>query len=230
MLSIERILLLVLVAAAVLGCGRPAPRMGAGFTLEPGDLLFQDSDCGPMCDAIEKVTTGYRGANFSHVGIAAANPAGDIVVIEAVSAGVKVTELDAFLERSSDANGRSKVIVGRLKKQYRRLIPRALEEASALKGRPYDKVFAVDNDAYYCSELVYEVFKRANKDVPVFALQPMTFKDPDTGAIMPVWKEYYEKLGVAVPQGEPGINPGGISRSDVLTIVHRYGVPSTRGG
>ncbi|MHC4724324.1 MAG: hypothetical protein ACYS9V_08765 [Planctomycetota bacterium] len=41
------------------------------FEPKEGDLLFQDLDCGPLCDAIEKVTTGYQGSNFSHVGILA---------------------------------------------------------------------------------------------------------------------------------------------------------------
>ena len=39
------------------------------FTLQLGDLLFQDLDSSPLCDAIEIVTTGYKGANLSHVGI-----------------------------------------------------------------------------------------------------------------------------------------------------------------
>ena len=40
---------------------------GQDFELTNGDLLFQDLDCGPFCDAIEKVTEGYRGAQLSHV-------------------------------------------------------------------------------------------------------------------------------------------------------------------
>ena len=36
---------------------------------QTGDLLFQDMDCGPMCDAIEAVTQGAEGAKFSHIGI-----------------------------------------------------------------------------------------------------------------------------------------------------------------
>lgn len=182
-----------------------------------------------MCNAIEKVTTGYMGANFSHVGIALKTADGDVIVIEAVSAGVKVTDLEAFLNRSSDDAGQPKVVVGRLKKRYRNLIAPAIEASLALKGKPYDKIFEIDNDAYYCSELVYEAFLHANGGKPVFELKPMTFNDPDTGELFSVWKDYYADLGVAVPQGRPGINPGGISRSPALDIVHRYGRVS-RGG
>jgi hypothetical protein len=226
MFSFKQILLLFYIGVFSLGCGRSSLR---AFELEQGDLLFQDVDCGPMCDAIEKVTTGYKGANFSHVGIASKTHDGEVVVIEAVSAGVKITDLEAFLKRSSDDAGRPKVVVGRLKKRYRNLVPPAIEASLALKGKPYDKAFVIDNDAYYCSELVYEAFLQANGGKPVFELKPMTFNDPDTGNLFFVWKDYYKDLGVAVPQGQPGINPGGISRSPVLDIVHRYGRVSRRG-
>ena len=225
MLFVGRTLLLFSISLTVLGCTQHASRANIGFMPESGDLLFQDLDCGPLCDAIEKVTTGYEGANFSHVGIAVVNDNGSVVVIEAVSSGVEVTPLRTFLGRSLDAKDRPKVVVGRLKKAYHHLIAPAIEEALALEGRPYDKVFAVDNEAYYCSELVYEIFRRANDSEPVFTLQPMTFKEPGTGHTQRAWQEYFSVLGVSIPEGRPGINPGGISRSAALTIIHTYGNP-----
>ncbi|MHC4593742.1 MAG: YiiX/YebB-like N1pC/P60 family cysteine hydrolase [Planctomycetota bacterium] len=211
---------------AVFGCSRINFREDGSFALQPGDLLFQDIDCGSLCDAIEKVTTGFQGANFSHVGVVARDDGGNLVVIEAVSSGVEVTPLQTFLDRSFDARGRPKVVVGHLKKPYRHLIPSVLKKALALKGKPYDKVFAIDNEAYYCSELIYEIFLRANGNSPVFVLQPMTYKNPDTGETLAAWEEYFSELGVSIPEGQPGINPGGISRSPVLSIVYAYGTPS----
>ena len=225
MFLIRRTLLLLSISAIAPGCTQHAYRANIDFVPESGDLLFQDLDCGPLCDAIEKVTTGYRGANFSHVGIAAVDDKGNLVVIEAISSGVEVTPLRTFLGRSLDTKGRPKVVVGRLKKAYRHLIAPAIEEAIALKGKPYDKVFAVDNEAYYCSELVYEIFRRANDNTPVFKLQPMTFKEPGTGHTQPAWQEYFSALGVSIPEGQPGLNPGGISRSPALIIVYTYANP-----
>ena len=216
------------ISLMALGCRQTCFVKCSNFELQSGDLLFQDSDCGPLCDAIEKVTTGVEGANFTHVGIIAKGGSDNFVVIEAVSSGVKATELQIFLNRSSDLKGRPKVVVGRLKRPYRRLISGALQEALNLEGKPYDKVFAINNDAYYCSEFVYEIFRRANNDNPVFTLQPMTFKDPDTGEPLPAWQKYFSDLGVSIPEGQPGINPGGISRSDALTIVYAYGEPSQK--
>jgi len=213
------------ISVVVFGCERQTLRQSESFALEPGDLLFQDSDCGPLCDAIEQVTTGYGGATFSHMGIAATDTIGNFVVIEAISSGVKITPLKRFLSRSLDARRRPKVVVGRLKESYRRLIPSALKEAMALKGKPYDKVFAIGNDSYYCSELIYEIFMRANNNEPVFELQPMTFKSPGTANTFPEWQEYFSELGVPVPEGQPGINPGGISRSQAVDIIHEYDTP-----
>lgn len=223
---IRQTLLLFSISVAVFGCSRINFREDSSFALQPGDLLFQDNDSGPLGDAIEKVTTGFQGANFSHVGIVAKNDSGNFIVIEAVSSGVEVTPLQTFLDRSFDTRHRPKVVVGHLKKPYRHLIPSVLKEAFILKGKPYDKVFAVDNEAYYCSELIYEIFLRANDNNPVFVLQPMTFKNPDTGETLAAWEEYFSELGVSIPEGQPGINPGGISRSPVLSIVYAYGTPS----
>lgn len=217
--------ILLAVSLSVFGCSRSTLREGNVFVLREGDLLFQDLDCGPVCDAIEKVTTGFDGANFSHIGIVAKDADNNLVVIEAVSNGVETTALQAFLSRSFDVKGRPKVAVARLKPAYRHLIPPALKEALALKGKSYDKVFAINNDAYYCSELIYEIFLRANHNNPVFTLRPMTFKDPDTGAILAAWQKYFSELDASVPESRLGINPGGISRSPALTIIHSYGIP-----
>ena len=226
-MSMRLIALMCLFAVMIAGCAEVG-RKDVGLLIRPGDLLFKDVDCGPMCDAIEKVTTGYEGANLSHVGIAAEDENGKIIVLEAVSAGVRAADLQTFLNKSRDANNRPKVMVGRLKEPYRRLIPAAIKEANALKGKPYDKGFVIDNDAYYCSELIYEIFRRANGGEPVFMLEPMTFKDPKTGQTLPAWQEYYSKLGVEIPEGKPGINPGGISRSEALTIVYSFNRPTAK--
>ena len=215
--------ILLAIGLSVFGCKQSISEKEHSFVLREGDLLFQDLDCGPLCDAIEKVTTGYRGANFSHLGIVAKDAAGNFVVTEALSSGVQDTELQTYLDRSFDAKGRPKVVVGRLKPAFGYLIPSALKQASVLKWKAYDKAFVINNEAYYCSELIYEIFLRANDNKPVFTLQPMTFKDPDTGVTLVAWQEYFSELGVPIPQGKPGINPGGISRSPALTIIYAYG-------
>lgn len=180
--------------------------------LRNGDLLFQNLDCGAMCDAIEAVTEGYRGMDFSHVGIAEVS--GDSVfVIEAIGSAVQRVPLAQFRKRSAHT-----VWVGRLRNADTQKGDRVVAYARAQIGKPYDAVFEMNPDRFYCSELVYEAYRRAFRGKEIFSLHPMTFKSPGTEQFFPVWTEYYEKLGLAVPEGKPGINPGGISRSAHLQL------------
>ncbi|NJK86237.1 MAG: hypothetical protein HC906_09955 [Bacteroidales bacterium] len=66
------------------------------------------------------------------------------------------------------------------------------------------------------------LFKKANDGNDFFTLTPMTFKAPGSDSYFPVWENYYHDLGFEIPEGKPGINPGSISRSEKIEIVHVY--------
>lgn len=194
-----------------------------------GDLLFQDLDCGPYCESIEKVTEGLDGADFSHMGMLVMKM-GQPYVYEAVSQGVVSTPLEDFLQRNTDSEGHPKVMVGRLKEPYQALIPEAIQQAEQLLGSAYDDIYVDGDDRYYCSELVYEVFKRANGGQPLFSLAPMTYIDPDTGETFPIWEDYFAQRDTEVPEGVPGINPGLMSRSAYLSVVYWFYRPKEKPG
>ena len=152
------------------------------FQLQKGDFLFQDLDSSPLCDAIELVTPGYKGANFSHIGMVVElgdpyciNPDYDyndhVRILEALPNKVRTTSVDSFLNRSFDVNNNPKVIVGRLKPKYRHTIQNAISFSKSKIGMNYDDVFIINNNSYYCSELIYEAFEKDS----IFRLQPMTF-------------------------------------------------------
>lgn len=191
------------------------------FTWKEGDILFQDGDCGDFCEAIRKVTRGYQGNQFSHNGLLTRQN-GRWMVIEAVTSGVKSTDLEEFLNRDLDANGQPKVHVGRLKSPYRKLIPEAISHAKNLIGKPYDHGFNLFNDAYYCSELIHLSLEKANLGNPVFEIHPMTFIDPDTGETFSVWVRYFDNLGIPVPQDEPGLNPAGMTMDPAIDMIHDF--------
>lgn len=181
--------------------------------LQDGDLLFQDMDCGPLCDAIEAVTEGYSGNDFSHMGMVY-HRNDTIYIIEAAGNAVRLTTLDKFSK-----NTKKPMPVGRLKKKYRKLIPDAINFSLKQLGVPYDDEYVYDNGSYYCSELIYDAFKAANKNKPFFELFPMTYKQPGTNEFFPAWVEYYKEIGKAIPEGLPGCNPGGMSTSDKIEII-----------
>jgi aspartate carbamoyltransferase regulatory subunit len=191
------------------------------FKLQEGDLLFQDLDSSPLCDAIELVTPGYNGANFSHIGLVVLEN-DTLKVLEAIPPKVMITNLYDFINRSFDKNRNPKVIVGRLKKKFTNSISNAVSYSKSKLDITYDEVFLINNETYYCSELIYEAFLNDS----IFELKPMTFLHPKTKDTLKVWKEYYSDLNTYIPEGNSGINPGIISLSNKIEIVHFYGIPS----
>src|SRR6266496_3567918 len=176
------------------------------FRFQSGDLLFQDLDCGDLCDAIEVVTPALNRKHFSHLGLVYIK--GDSVyVVEAIGADVHLTFINSFFQRQLDDKDNPKIVVGRLKKRYQHLNHAALDFAVQQIGKPYDNAFIYENGKYYCSELIYDAYKAATGGHPFFKLNPMTFKDPKTRKNFPAWEAYYKNLKMDIPEGKPGCNP-----------------------
>ena len=186
--------------------------------LQEGDLLFQDLNCGELCDAIEAVTEGVNGKDFSHCAIVV-KINDTLQVVEAIGDKVQVNSLRNFFARSGDTTTIENITVGRVLEKYQPVVTKAALKAKAHIGEPYDDVFLMNNNSWYCSELLYESFKEANDSRDFFELNPMTFKDPKTNDFFPAWVDYYQQLKQDIPEGKPGINPGLISRSDRIQIV-----------
>lgn len=180
--------------------------------LKTGDLIFQSMNCGELCEAINQVTEGYKGIDFNHMGMVIIEN-DSVFVLEASGNCVKLTPYQTFTSYTD-----LPMYVGRLKKRYEKLIPEAVSFGMNQLGLPYDNEYLYDNGKYYCSELIYDCFKAANKE-PFFILYPMTFKSPNSKEFFSVWEEYYNNLNIKVPEGELGCNPGGISTSKKIKIL-----------
>lgn len=191
------------------------------FHFEEGDLLFQDCNCGPICEAIEDVTQLQDKRRFSHMAMVIAD-SGELKVIEANTKGVKIVSLDSFLYRHTNSKGLPKITVGRWKEEYVYWVPRAVEYARLKLDLPYDYAFVPNNDAYYCSELIYEAFKFANMDEEVFKTVPMTFKRFKSKEFHPEFVKYYKKQRKKIPEGKKGTNPAQISRYKYFTLHKLY--------
>lgn len=179
-------------------------------TVKHGDLLFQNLDCGPLCEAIEEVTHGKDSLKFSHIGLVYIKN-DSIYIIEAIGKAVVLTPFNEFKLRTKNP-----LYLGRVKQIYSTLIDSAISFAIKQIGVPYDEPFLYNNKKYYCSELIYDAFKSSNQNNPFFELEPMTFKTPNSNTYFKVWVDYYKKLNIEIPEGKPGINPAGISRSDKI--------------
>jgi hypothetical protein len=180
---------------------------------QTGDLLFQNLDCGELCDAIEAVTERYNGQKFSHIGLVYLRN-DSVYIIEAIGKEVQLTFIQQFKNRSAHP-----LVHARLAEKSIKLVPNAIQFALAQLGKPYDEPFIYNNGKYYCSELIYDAFAFSNNGKPFFRLEPMTFKQPQDSSFFPVWIDYYKQLSMEIPEGQPGINPGGISRSDKIIFL-----------
>ena len=190
------------------------------FDLVSGDILFQEGN-NDFNDAIKEVTSSIESYNFSHCGIYYVDSSGKEFVIEAYNDGVVLTDISVFMNRYLTKDNKYKVVVGRLIDTFETLIPLAMQNALKYLGKEYDNEFDLENDAIYCSELIYFAFKDTlNKNI--FETNPMTFIDANTNKIQLYWQEHFKTLHIPIPEGKEGINPGSISKSKNIKIVHYY--------
>lgn len=185
---------------------------GQKSRLKTGDLIFQKMNCGELCEAIHAVTEGYKGNDFSHLGLVVTEN-DSVYIIEAAGNAVRKVTLEQFSK-----NTQTTMYIGRVKPKYKNLIPQVIAFSKQQIGVPYDDDYLYDNGKYYCSELIYDAFLHAYGK-PFFELMPMTFKQPDSNEFFPAWVDYYNNISVEIPEGKPGCNPGGISKSDKIKIV-----------
>jgi uncharacterized protein YycO len=136
-----------------------------------------------------------------------------VYVLEAVHKCVVLTPIDSFLVRRD-----SFVFASRLVDTTG--VSRSVARAMQYLGRPYDFLFMPSDDAFYCSELVQKNYLDAQGEL-IFQPIPMSFHD-ETGMVTQFWKDYYARRGMQVPEGEPGSNPGDLSRSPKLRFLFRF--------
>lgn len=226
--------LVVPLLVVVLGCSDERVSVS---DLRGGDLLFVVNGQG---NNITDVTDGVDGLGIDHIAVFS-----DGNVVEAIPEyGVVENPLDSFLVRLSD---RESVLVGRIEGVD---VEESVANARKFLGRPYDDIFMPSDSAIYCSELVQKSFvfkdrlkerdhnvkgmavvrddvKDMNPKVTgsgdkhfVFGTIPMSFHD-SAGRVTEFWTKFYEVRGLTVPEGEPGTNPGQLSRDPNVKILGR---------
>lgn len=187
---------------ALVACHSPAER------LQTGDLLFvgTSEEAGSMDEAIVAAT-----GNLTHVAIIQVDKAEPWVIDATPKKGVSRYPLDSLIQ----ANPGATFLVKRL--QDTTGVFSFVENALRFVGQPYDLTFLPGNDAFYCSELVREAYRRPDGSY-LFEAAPMNFLSAD-GSLPPYWEDLFERLDMPVPQNVLGTNPQDMSLSPLLRDV-----------
>lgn len=181
--------------------------------LKNGDLIFVGAENSAFSEAISNATK-KDSANFTHTAIVEVSKDG-IFVIEASSDknGVVRTAWQDFQKE----NKKRHIELMRLKDSSNVDMNATITRAKSFLGQAYDFYFYPNNSKMYCTELVWEAYLD-NKGKRIFEAKPMNFYAAD-GSLPVYFKELFEKLGVAVPQGVLGTNPNDMSKSKALYRV-----------
>ena len=187
--------------------------------IRQGDLFFIVEGKSEFSNAISSATSSSDSISFVHVAIADIDESGQIQVIEASPhAGVRIINLQEFLDSVPKINGKPAVVVKRVISEFS---PQsAILNAKSHIGEPYDWWYLPDNGKMYCSELIYESFRDKNGE-RIFSSQPINFKNPD-GTIDIFWTRLFEKLDEKIPEGVSGTNPNSMSKEDFLENVYTF--------
>ena len=180
--------------------------------LQTGDLLFCSSTSGELSKAIDQATQTGQETHFDHIGIVDIRNDTVYILHAAPKKGVCRETIGHFFYSYKE---KVTISVYRLNDQLQKAIPSAIKKANSLLGQPYNYSYILKDPGHYCSEYIYEIFAADS----IFELKPMTFKDPKTGKFLTGWVNHYKKLGIPIPEGEPGCNPNGMAASEKLEMT-----------
>ena len=125
---------------------------GAGYQPAEGDILFQSLPNPAGMDLVDAIE-GTTGSPYSHCGMVF-QEGGEWKVIEAIGP-VKITPLKSYVARGRGG----KVWAYRLDEASRKHVPAALAAMKQDLGKPYDPRYRFDDEAIYCSELIWRGWK-----------------------------------------------------------------------
>lgn len=187
--------------------------------LQHGDLLFNITDTTNASEFAKSIVGSTRGIDqmkVSHVAIVCKEEGGTYVLEATAKHGVWMTPISCYFEEADkDSEGKPMVLIGRITNPDADLNT-SVKKAKAFIGLKYDFTFDPSDEEMYCSELVQKSYVTTEGKL-IFPTIPMSFHDED-GKILPYWINYYLKRNLDVPEGEPGSNPGQISRDKNVKI------------
>lgn len=164
-----------------------------------GDVIFQTSQSSQS----PLIQIGTR-SHITHCGIVVIKE-GKPYVLETLKTLV-LTPLDKFIARGKEG----KYWLKRSDKENIKI------EYAHYLGKPYDLAFSFDNDIYYCSELVYDIYK---KQLGIELCKPKKIDDYLILCTekLPIIKKEMQRRGIK--KEEYAVAPVDVFRSDKLRRV-----------
>lgn len=178
-----------------------------------GDIVFRGATTSKLSSAINEVTQTQAKNNYTHMGICEVVNKTTYVYHADYNKGVVKELLNEFIKL--DNKEYYNVDLYRIKSLKKDDINKAIKQAKTWVGNPYNTTYILEDEGFYCSEYVYEVFKTDS----IFGLEPMTFKDPKTNKFHNGWIEHYKALGIPIPEGKLGCNPNKMASSNNLIFI-----------
>ncbi len=148
--------------------------------LKEGDVLFRFSHtplAGGLIDFSQTIAEATQ-SELSHAALVYRVGPEGIVVVDVTPVGISRRFLSDWYH-----DGTEKVVVRRLRPEYRYLIPQVLAEADKLIARDviYDTKFIPDDDRFYCTEMVDHCFRATGHPLA----KRLRIKDfPNNGVVM----------------------------------------------
>jgi hypothetical protein len=174
---------------------------------QEGDVVFQSLPHGDLVDAIE----GVSGSPFSHCGVVVRGKDGEWRVIEALG-DVHETPLNAWLLRGRGMG----VAVFRWRPGMMTDTAGFVAALRRYAGRPYDLRYRMDDEAIYCSELVFKGYRDATAR--------QAGKVEQLGTLN--WRPFEDFIrsmeGNQLPLDREMITPRALSEAEQLVPLYRH--------
>lgn len=173
--------------------------------------MFLGNGNSDLSKAISGVTQTDKRTTFSHMGMVEVDENGLWVIHASSKKGVSKDRIQEFVKTVEGAQ----TFVYRFQQAVKKDFSKQVALGNNLLGSSYNSTYILEDDGFYCSELIYVLFEEDD----LFELNPMTFKDSETDSFLPTWEKHYEELKIAIPEGKPGCNPNGMANQKDLIFL-----------